>query len=193
MRRNARNSAPVAEAHIALGQPDEAQRGIGGRAAGPAGSLRVRVMDARLLAATGKWADASAANDAVLSAKPNYAPALALRGDLLCTPARVDEAKANFASLVEREPRNAQARFAWITLMMVTAILKTAGTAIAAMKNPAPGDVRWLYLDAVLAFPGDPARAGNGPAGPARGSRPRTIDAPGRRDCLFFGGVFHGC
>ena len=152
--------ALVAEAHIALGQPDEAQRVLEAARQDQPDSLRVRVMDARLLAATGKWADASAANDAVLSAKPNYAPALALRGDLLVHAGKVDEAKANFASLVEREPRNAQARFAWITLMMAGNDLKTAGTAIAAMKKSAPGDVRWLYLDAVLAFRnGDPARA----------------------------------
>ncbi|MBL8514184.1 MAG: PEP-CTERM system TPR-repeat protein PrsT, partial [Betaproteobacteria bacterium] len=152
--------ALVAEAHIALGQPGEAQRVLDAARQDQPDSLRVRVMDARVLAATGKWDEAATANNAILSAKPGYAPALALRGDLLVHAGRTSEALTSFASLVEREPRNASARFAWITLMMAANDLKGASTAIAAMKKSAPGDVRWLYLDAVLAFRnGDPARA----------------------------------
>ncbi len=152
--------AYLAEAYIALGQPGDAQRILDLARKDQPDSARVQVMDARVLAATGKWDEASAANDAVLASRPGYAPALALRGDLLVHAGKVKEARTSFASLVEREPRNAHARFAWITLLMASNDLQEAAKAISAIKKTASGDVRWLYLDAVLAFRNsDPARA----------------------------------
>ncbi|MBL8520711.1 MAG: PEP-CTERM system TPR-repeat protein PrsT [Betaproteobacteria bacterium] len=152
--------AILAEAYLALGQPGEAQRVLEAAHRDQPGALRVRVMDARLLAATGKLPEAVAANEAILAGNAGYSPAVALQGDLLVLQGKLDAAKASFTDLIARQPRNAHARFALITLQMATNDLAAAATGIDAMKKALPGDIRGQYLEAVLAFRnGAPVRA----------------------------------
>ncbi len=90
--------------------------------------------------------------DEILAGSPNFAPALALKADVLIAQAKTTEAIEVLNKLVAASPFNGQARFSLISLLTAENKLDEAAAAINAMKQVAPRDIRPNYLSGVLAL-----------------------------------------
>jgi cellulose synthase operon protein C len=91
------------------------------------------------------------AND-ILIDSPTFAPALALKADLLIAQSKTTEAIEVLSKLVQAAPFNSQARFSLISLLTAENKFEEATNAINAMKQAAPRDIRPNYLSGVLAL-----------------------------------------
>jgi cellulose synthase operon protein C len=146
----------VGEAYLAQRQPTEAIAAFDAAIQKVPGEPRALVGRARA-AVVGDLANNSAAdalkiaND-ILLASPTFAPALALKADLLIAQSKPAEAIEVLSTLVQATPFNGQARFSLISLLTAENKFDEARAAIEAMKKVAPRDVRPNYLSGVLAL-----------------------------------------
>ena len=152
--------AALGEAYFALGQAEDARQAFSAALESNSSEPRAQVGEARIIAAQGDIARATTIVGTVLSTAPSQPQALALKADLLISQSKTDEAAVVLSTLVNVAPHNGHARFALVSLLIAGDKFEQAAVGIAAMKKAMPRDVRWRYLDAVLAFrKGQPIQA----------------------------------
>ena len=144
--------AVVGEAYFGLGQIDDARKAFSVALASNPSEPRARVGEARIIAAQGDIASATTLVGSILAVAPNQPQALALKADLLIAQSKPDEAVATLSALVNAAPYNGHARSALVSLLIAGDKFEQAGAGIAAMKKALPRDIRWRYLEGVLAF-----------------------------------------
>lgn len=142
----------LGEALILLGQPTAAREAFNAALASVPGDPRARAGEARIIAAGGDLNGASNIVDDILAKAPNNFPALLLKGDLLVSQAKPEEAIRVFTKLVEVAPFNGQARFVLVSLLTGLDRFEQAAAGVVSMRKALPNDIRGVYLEAVLAF-----------------------------------------
>jgi cellulose synthase operon protein C len=146
----------VGEAHLAQRQPAEAIALFDSALLKVPGEPRALIGRARAAVVSdpsgGSAADALKASNDILMASPTFAPALALKADLLIAQSKPAEAIEVLSKLVQAAPFNGQARFSLISLLTTENKFDEAANAINAMKKVAPRDIRPSYLSGVLAL-----------------------------------------
>ncbi len=146
----------VGEAYLAQRQPADALTSFDAALLKVPGEPRAQIGKARA-AAGNDTSGNSAANalkvaDEILASSPNFAPALALKADVLIAQAKPTEAIEVLTKLVGASPFNGQARFSLISLLTAENKFDEATKAITAMKQAAPRDIRPNYLSGILAL-----------------------------------------
>ena len=144
--------AIVGEAYFSLGQPEQARLAFATALAINPEDPRARAGEARLTAAGGNIPTAVQQVEAILAKEPQHPQALALQADLLIAQAKPEEAAKVLTALLKVAPYNGPAHFSLTSLLIAGDKFDQAATGIAEMKKVLPRDVRWRYLDAVLAF-----------------------------------------
>jgi cellulose synthase operon protein C len=146
----------VGESYLAQRQPADALASFDAALVKVPGEPRALIGKAR--ATAGNDTSGSAAGNAlkvadeILMVSPNFAPALALKADVLIAQAKPTEAIEVLTKLVGASPFNGQARFSLISLLTAENKFDEATAAINAMKQAAPRDIRPNYLSGVLAL-----------------------------------------
>ncbi len=150
----------IGEAHLALGQMQEAKEAFAAALAKVPSFVRARAAEGRILAASGDIPGATAVADGILAAQADSAYGLSLKADLLSSQGKPDQAIEVLTSLVKVAPQNGQARFNLISLLIAGGKFEPAAAAIEEMKKTIPRDGRSKYLEGLLAFrKNEPAKA----------------------------------
>ena len=148
------------EAHFALGQTEQAKQAFAAVLATNPQDPRARVGEARFMAAGGDIPGAAKQIEQILATAPQQPQALALQAELLLAQGKPEEAGQVLAALIKVSPFNGSARYALITQQLSAKKFDLAAAGIADMKKAMPRDVRWRYLEAVLAMrKGQPSQA----------------------------------
>lgn len=153
----------VAQAQLRQGDLEQARAALARALQAEPNHPPARLIEARLLAGAGKPVAAMAVVDEVLSRNTGFAPAWALKGDLLRVStdrqaaAQADEAYARALAIA---PRLLAAHEGRVTARIRTGDLPAARTAWSAMAAAHPGNGVTAYLDVILSLKeGQPERA----------------------------------
>ncbi len=150
----------MGETYFALGQTAQAKQAFAEVLANNPQDPRARVGEARFAAAAGDIPGATRQIEEVLAKSPQQPQALAMQADLLLAQGKPEEAGKVLAELIKVAPFNGSARYALITQQISATKFDLAAAGIADMKKALPRDIRWRYLEAVLAMrKGQPSQA----------------------------------
>ena len=156
---NALVKTVLGEAYFGIGQLDKAKSSFAAALSASPDNARARLGEARILAFGGDFAAATKIVDAVQTSNKDAALVLSLKADLLQAQAKPDDAIATLEELISITPNEAHPRFSLVSLLISEQRLDRATVEIAQMKQIFPRDIRWQYLEALLAFRKGDSRA----------------------------------
>ena len=149
----------IAAAQLALNKPQDARATLAKAFQAQPGFPPARLVEARIVGAEGDLPGALKITDEVLAAAPSLVDALVLKGQILVTLGRLDEAKSAFAQAIKEKPNHTPSRQALIALLINSGAFDEAKTQIAETKKFAR-TLQLVYLEALLAYrQGDLAKA----------------------------------
>ncbi|MCE4557539.1 XrtA/PEP-CTERM system TPR-repeat protein PrsT [Pelomonas cellulosilytica] len=142
----------LAQAHIAKKQVAEAGAAVQTALKLNPQSLPAKLLQVRLTAAAGQLREAAAQLDSVLAGDPRAGAAWQLRGDLLRSEGRNDDALAAYAKAVELDTNDIASRSSALELLLVKREKATAVQQLEELRKVAPNHPRTILFTALMAL-----------------------------------------
>jgi len=142
----------VGRAQLALGKPEEARAAFARALAAKSDYDQAKLGEAQLLAIGGNLSDATRIVDEILVKSPVDPNALLLKGEFLLAQGKRDDALAAFEQSAAASSHDGVARYALVSLLIDMREFEKAAAHLVQAREVTPGDLRFDYLGAVLAF-----------------------------------------